>query len=97
MDGYGKDPRPKHFTFNVVFEPDATQEDLVEHSGIQRLIEMALDGYSCTVFCYGQTGSGKTHTLTGPPGLVSRYKKKYHHQRQQCSSYINMPYPKFTI
>ncbi|CAG0886327.1 unnamed protein product [Cyprideis torosa] len=34
------------------------------------LIDMAMDGYSATVFCYGQTGSGKTHTLTGPPGLI---------------------------
>lgn len=31
---------------------------------------MAIDGFSCTIFCYGQTGSGKTHTLTGPPHLV---------------------------
>ncbi|CAG0913345.1 unnamed protein product [Notodromas monacha] len=78
MDGYGKDPRPKPFTFNVVFEPDATQEDLIEHSGITRLIEMALDGYSCTVFCYGQTGSGKTHTLTGSPGLKKDFYSEDH-------------------
>lgn len=47
------------------------QEDVLEYSGIKRLLEMAVEGFSCTVFCYGQTGSGKTHTLTGPPGLVS--------------------------
>ena len=61
----------KPFTFNVVFEPEATQEDVLEHSGMKRLIEMGIDGFSTTVFCYGQTGSGKTHTLTGPPYLVS--------------------------
>ena len=60
----------KPFTFNVVFEPEASQEDVVEHSGIKRLIDMAIDGFSTTCFCYGQTGSGKTHTLTGPPHLV---------------------------
>eukprot|EP00090_Calanus_glacialis_P003341 TRINITY_DN12478_c0_g1_i1.p1 TRINITY_DN12478_c0_g1~~TRINITY_DN12478_c0_g1_i1.p1 ORF type:complete len:672 (-),score=126.88 TRINITY_DN12478_c0_g1_i1:947-2962(-) len=59
----------KPFTFNVVFEPEATQEDVLEHSGMKRLIEMGIDGFSTTVFCYGQTGSGKTHTLTGPPYL----------------------------
>ncbi|CAB4063880.1 KIF12 [Lepeophtheirus salmonis] len=37
--------------------------------GIKKLIDMAVDGFSTTVFCYGQTGSGKTHTLTGPPDL----------------------------
>ena len=62
--------KPKVFTYNVVFEHEAIQADILEHSGITRLLDMALDGFSCTVFCYGQTGSGKTHTLTGPPYLV---------------------------
>ncbi|GBO99153.1 Kinesin-like protein KIF12 [Eumeta japonica] len=57
------------FTYNVVFEPGATQEDILNYSGIKRIIEMAIEGFSCTAFCYGQTGSGKTHTLTGPPDL----------------------------
>ncbi|XP_063708144.1 kinesin-like protein KIF12 [Culicoides brevitarsis] len=60
---------PKQFSYNVVFEPGATQDDIVQYSGIKRLIEMAIEGFSCTAFCYGQTGSGKTHTLTGPPEL----------------------------
>ena len=62
--------KPKVFTYNVVFEPEATQEDTLEHSGAKRLIDMAIDGFSSTIFCYGQTGAGKTHTLTGPPSLV---------------------------
>ncbi|XP_049308043.1 kinesin-like protein KIF12 isoform X1 [Bactrocera dorsalis] len=57
------------FTYNVVFEPGATQEDILDYSGIKRIIDMAIEGFSCTAFCYGQTGSGKTHTLTGPPDL----------------------------
>ncbi|XP_075168875.1 kinesin-like protein at 54D isoform X3 [Haematobia irritans] len=57
------------FTYNVVFEPGATQDDILDYSGIKRIIEMAIEGFSCTAFCYGQTGSGKTHTLTGPPDL----------------------------
>ncbi|XP_068892440.1 kinesin-like protein KIF12 isoform X2 [Tenebrio molitor] len=61
--------KPKLFSYNVVFEPAATQEDVLQFSGMKRLIEMALEGFRCTCFCYGQTGSGKTHTLTGPPGL----------------------------
>ncbi|XP_033246405.1 kinesin-like protein KIF12 isoform X2 [Drosophila miranda] len=57
------------FTYNVVFEPGATQDDILDYSGIKRIIEMGIEGFSCTAFCYGQTGSGKTHTLTGPPDL----------------------------
>lgn len=66
------DKKPKVFSYNVVFEPNATQEDILQHSGIKNLIEMAVEGFNCTAFCYGQTGSGKTHTLTGPPRLVSK-------------------------
>ncbi|EDS29799.1 kinesin heavy chain [Culex quinquefasciatus] len=67
----GGGQKSKLFSYNVVFEPGATQDDVVEYSGVKRLIEMAIEGFSCTAFCYGQTGSGKTHTLTGPPELVS--------------------------
>ncbi|XP_072949569.1 kinesin-like protein KIF12 [Epargyreus clarus] len=69
--------KPKVFSYNVVFEPAATQEDVLEYSGVKRLLEMAVEGFSCTAFCYGQTGSGKTHTLTGPPGLVERGASPY--------------------
>ncbi|KAL9704205.1 hypothetical protein quinque_007723 [Culex quinquefasciatus] len=65
----GGGQKSKLFSYNVVFEPGATQDDVVEYSGVKRLIEMAIEGFSCTAFCYGQTGSGKTHTLTGPPEL----------------------------
>lgn len=67
---HGIDKRPRLFSYNVVFEPAASQEDVLQYSGMKKLIEMAVEGFSCTAFCYGQTGSGKTHTLTGPPGLV---------------------------
>ncbi|XP_063225816.1 kinesin-like protein KIF12 isoform X2 [Bacillus rossius redtenbacheri] len=64
--------KPRVFSYNVVFEPGASQQDVLEFSGVKRLLEMALEGFSCTAFCYGQTGSGKTHTLTGPPGMFDR-------------------------
>lgn len=65
----------KNFTFNVVFEPEATQKDVFEHCGIEEVVDLALAGYSTTCICYGQTGSGKTHTLSGPPNLVSPFPK----------------------
>lgn len=70
LSGNGGEKKTKLFSYNVVFEPAASQEDILQYSGIKKLIEMAVEGFSCTVFCYGQTGSGKTHTLSGPPGLV---------------------------
>ncbi|XP_026681119.1 LOW QUALITY PROTEIN: kinesin-like protein KIF12 [Diaphorina citri] len=62
-------PKTKQFSFNVVFEPRASQPDVFLYSGMTRLVQMAIEGFSTTCFCYGQTGSGKTHTLTGPPGM----------------------------
>lgn len=31
-----------------MFEPGATQSDVLEYSGIKRIIEMAIEGFSCT-------------------------------------------------
>ncbi|XP_014240067.1 kinesin-like protein KIF12 [Cimex lectularius] len=73
-----KGSKTKQFSYNVVFEPAATQEDVLQYSGITRLIEMAVDGFSATAFCYGQTGSGKTHTLTGPPFLFNGKKMNFY-------------------
>ncbi|XP_050435822.1 kinesin-like protein KIF12 [Adelges cooleyi] len=67
--GGSNGPKSKLYSFNVVFEPASTQEDVFQYSGIKKLIEMAAEGFNTTCFCYGQTGSGKTHSLTGPPGM----------------------------
>ncbi|CAB3378803.1 Hypothetical predicted protein [Cloeon dipterum] len=64
--------KPRLFSYHAVFGPGATQTDVLHFSGVERLLQLAVEGFSCTVFCYGQTGSGKTHTLTGPPGLFDR-------------------------
>lgn len=69
----------KSFTFNVVFEPEATQKDVFEHCGIEEMVDLALSGYSTTCICYGQTGSGKTHTLSGPPNMVRPFEARFMH------------------
>ncbi|KAJ7387313.1 Kinesin- protein 12 [Desmophyllum pertusum] len=59
----------KPFTFNAAFGEDTSQQQMFEGCGIKHLVEMAVEGYSCTAFAYGQTGSGKTYTITGPLNL----------------------------
>ncbi|NXC51233.1 KIF12 protein, partial [Penelope pileata] len=59
------------FGFSAVFDADASQEAVFEGSGMRQLVELAIDGFSCTVFAFGQTGSGKTYTLMGPLGQAS--------------------------
>ncbi|CAA7406083.1 unnamed protein product [Spirodela intermedia] len=60
----------KSFTFNKVFGPSATQEEI--YSDTQPLIRSVLDGFNVCIFAYGQTGSGKTYTMTGPRDITEQ-------------------------
>ena len=55
----------KQFRFGMCLGNNTTQADFFAMSGIQSLIEQAIDGYSVCCFAYGQTGSGKTYTVSG--------------------------------
>ncbi|KAM3826815.1 kinesin-like protein KIF19 [Vipera latastei] len=66
--------REKTFIFDMVFGPQATQEE-VYLSTTKSLIEGVISGYNATIFAYGPTGAGKTHTMLGTdsePGIYIR-------------------------
>lgn len=58
--------RDLNFAFDRVFNDQATNEDVFEHT-TKSIIESVLDGYNCSVFAYGATSAGKTHTMLGSP------------------------------
>ncbi|NWH68638.1 KIF12 protein, partial [Geococcyx californianus] len=87
------------FGFSAVFDAGTSQEAVFEGSGMRQLVELAIDGFSCTVFAFGQTGSGKTYTLMGPltqsktqvaaPGLLGLMQRSFScllEQSRSCGS-----------
>ncbi|KAF1327371.1 Kinesin-like protein, partial [Globisporangium splendens] len=81
-------------TFDRVFDVDATQEEVYEHTA-KPLVSEFLQGYNCTIFAYGQTGSGKTHTILGPKdgvlvkseeegGIISRVVKGLYKEAEKA-------------
>ncbi|NXH16617.1 KIF12 protein, partial [Bucco capensis] len=84
------------FGFSAVFDAGASQEVVFEGSGMRQLVDLAIDGFSCTVFAFGQTGSGKTYTLMGPltqsqtqpaaPGLLGLMQRSFAYLLEQSRS-----------
>lgn len=52
------------FTFDRVYGPSATQEEVYAESARPAVLSV-LAGYNASIVAYGQTGTGKTHTMEG--------------------------------
>ncbi|QDZ22287.1 kinesin [Chloropicon primus] len=61
---------PSRFTFDRVFGPNKTTEQLYDEGGVSDIVDSFLGGFNGTVFAYGQTGSGKTFTMDGVVDLA---------------------------
>lgn len=67
----------KAFTFNHVFDTDATQDNFYD-TCIKDMIGNLFKGYHMTILAYGQTGSGKTYSMgtsyngDGDMGVIPR-------------------------
>ncbi|KAJ3412585.1 Kinesin-like protein kif21b [Chytridiales sp. JEL 0842] len=64
--------RRKKFTYDTVFGPDATQEQVYEHQ-VKGLVGKFLEGVNVTVMAYGQTGTGKTCTMGSAKEFLAEY------------------------
>ena len=62
----------KPYRFHQVMAETALQGQVFAESGVNVLLDAALEGYSSTIFAYGQTGSGKTYTMSGVEENLSR-------------------------
>ncbi|CBZ56086.1 putative kinesin motor domain-containing protein [Neospora caninum Liverpool] len=65
----------QEYSFDRVFGPAATQEEVYVKTTQFLLPHVVQDGVHATVFAYGATGAGKTHTMLGTdqqPGIMRR-------------------------
>jgi len=78
------------FSFNHVFSPTHTQEDV--WSAAEPLIQSTIDGFNVCIFSYGQTGSGKTYTMLGNdenPGITARSVRRLFDAKQEIEAASN--------
>lgn len=54
----------QNFTFDYVYDQDASQEFVYENTAKPAVCSV-FEGYNATMLAYGQTGTGKTHTMEG--------------------------------
>eukprot|EP00554_Chaetoceros_debilis_P012820 CAMPEP_0194126482 /NCGR_PEP_ID=MMETSP0150-20130528/60012_1 /TAXON_ID=122233 /ORGANISM="Chaetoceros debilis, Strain MM31A-1" /LENGTH=1592 /DNA_ID=CAMNT_0038820343 /DNA_START=79 /DNA_END=4854 /DNA_ORIENTATION=- len=57
-------PGKTHFTFNNVFDENASTKEVYEESS-RDIIESFVNGISGNIITYGQTSAGKTYTMQG--------------------------------
>jgi len=92
----------RSFTYDAVYNPNMSQNQLYQSIQKGTLLSSFLDGYNATIIAYGQTGSGKTFTMgseaeeldlksvsDGELGLIPRFMStifSHLHQRREVDS-----------
>jgi kinesin family member 22 len=79
------------YTFDAVFGPNSTQEDIFEE--LREAVARFMEGRNLTVFCYGNTGAGKTYTMMGTkdaPGLMCNIVREILRCREFLVSYMEI-------
>jgi kinesin family protein 3/17 len=72
---------PKVFTFDAVFRPGTTQQELYNATA-RPIVDGVLEGYNGTIVAYGQTGTGKTFSMEGqrePPEMRGVIPQSFEH------------------
>ncbi|KAL0232822.1 hypothetical protein GEMRC1_011569 [Eukaryota sp. GEM-RC1] len=54
------------YSFHTVLPESTSQASVFSSCNIPQLLDLALQGYPCSILCYGQTSAGKTYTLFSP-------------------------------
>ena len=66
VDNHGIAFNTHQHTFDHVYDQDASQKEVYEHSAKDAVLS-TLRGYNAAILAYGQTGTGKTYTMEGDP------------------------------
>lgn len=65
--------RNLEFTLDRIFDERASQEEVYEVVGRDRVAQV-VKGFNVCLVAYGQTGSGKTHTMFGPEEVLTNWR-----------------------
>ena len=65
--------RNLEFTLDHIFDERASQEEVYEVVGRDRVAQV-VKGFNVCLVAYGQTGSGKTHTMFGPEEVLTNWR-----------------------
>lgn len=73
LDASANSKHPLQTTFDHVFSPEISENQIIFEKMVKNLVDGAIEGLNGTTIAYGQTSSGKTYTMLGDeknPGVI---------------------------